>query len=160
MLLKYVNEDYDDTVYALDANESDKNHWPSNKDNLGLDFPNLPYYIDDQIKSSQSGTILRYLGRKYKMAGTNEQETTTIEMLIDTATDLKTIIGFPAYTSADDEVINLSTSNLNICHMPIATHRLGRRIANFNLFIVKQSFGQSQEVGLFFSVFVTHSELL
>ena len=94
------------------------------------------------------------------MAGTNEQETITIEMLIDTATDLKTIIGFPAYTSADDEVINLSTSNLNICHMPIATHRLGRRIANFNLFIVKQSFGQSQEVGLFFSVFVTHSELL
>ena len=111
MLLKYVNEDYDDTVYALDANESDKNHWPSNKDHLGLDFPNLPYYIDDQIKSSQSGTILRYLGRKYKMAGANEQETTTIEMLIDTATDLKTIIGFPAYTSADNEVINLITSN-------------------------------------------------
>ena len=113
MLLKYVNEDYDDTVYALDANESDKNHWPSNKDHLGLDFPNLPYYIDDQIKSSQSGTILRYLGRKYKMAGANEQETTTIEMLIDTATDLKTIIGFPAYTSADDEVIDLSKSNFN-----------------------------------------------
>ena len=113
MLLKYVNEDYDDTVYALDANESDKNHWPSNKDHLGLDFPNLPYYIDDQIKSSQSGTILRYLGRKYKMAGANEQETTTIEMLIDTATDLKTIIGFPAYTSADDEVVNFSTSNLS-----------------------------------------------
>jgi len=103
MLLKYVNEDYEDTVYALDANESDKNHWPSKKDHLGLDFPNLPYYIDNEIKSSQSGTILRYLGRKYKLAGANEQETTTIEMLIDTATDLKVTIGFPAYTSANDE---------------------------------------------------------
>ena len=137
MLLKYVNEDYDDTVYALDANESDKNHWPSNKDHLGLDFPNLPYYIDDQIKSSQSGTILRYLGRKYKMAGANEQETTTIEMLIDTATDLKTIIGFPAYTSADDEVIDLSKSNFNYLYplkfMSIAAHCLGRRIATFLL---------------------------
>ena len=82
------------------------------------------------------------------MAGANEEETTTIEMLIDTATDLKMIIGFPAYTSADDEVINFDKFmyikfELNpLRFMSIAAHRLGRRIANFDLFILKQSFVQ------------------
>ena len=44
--------------------------------------------------------------------------------------------------------------------MSIAAHRLSRRIANFDLFIVKQSNRlintQSQEVGLFFSDFGTY----
>merc|ERR1719427_1579530 len=35
------------------------------KYNIGLDFPNLPYVIDGDVKLTQSLAVIRYLGRKY-----------------------------------------------------------------------------------------------
>ncbi|KAG8178339.1 hypothetical protein JTE90_029293 [Oedothorax gibbosus] len=52
------------------------------KFNLGLDFPNLPYYIDSEssVKLTQSLAILRYLGRKYGLHGNTEQQIIRVEM--------------------------------------------------------------------------------
>ena len=46
------------------------------KFSLGLDFPNLPYYVDGDVKVTQSNAILRFIARKYdnKMLGTNMTE--------------------------------------------------------------------------------------
>lgn len=41
---------------------------------LNLDFPNLPYYIDDNVKLTQSTAILRYLARKHCLDGITEEE--------------------------------------------------------------------------------------
>ena len=41
---------------------------------LGLDFPNLPYLIDGNIKVTQSNAILRYLGRKFGLDGKTEAD--------------------------------------------------------------------------------------
>ena len=38
------------------------------KHNLGLDFPNLPYMLDGDVKLTQTLAIMRYLGRKFGLS--------------------------------------------------------------------------------------------
>jgi glutathione S-transferase len=40
---------------------------------LGLDFPNLPYYIDEDVKLSQSLSLMRYFARKYDLVATHKK---------------------------------------------------------------------------------------
>jgi len=68
-LLKYAGIDFNDKRYVF----SNEKEWQSDKTNLGLDFPNLPYYIDGDIKLTQSLAILRYLGRKHRLVATDDQ---------------------------------------------------------------------------------------
>jgi len=103
MLLKYVDEPYEDTIFRFDAGEGSKYHWPSQKFNLGIPFPNLPFYFDGNVKLSQSGAILRHLGRKYKMYGANPNEASEIDMLIDTSYDLTVGLAMKAYSEPDFE---------------------------------------------------------
>ena len=47
MLLEYVGVEYNNLMYVTGpAPDYDKSGWFSIKYNLGLDFPNLPYWID------------------------------------------------------------------------------------------------------------------
>ncbi|CAG2177142.1 unnamed protein product [Oppiella nova] len=68
-LLKYAGIDFNDKRYVF----SNEKEWQSVKSTLGLDFPNLPYYIDGDIKLTQSLAILRYLGRKHRLVATDDQ---------------------------------------------------------------------------------------
>ena len=62
MLLTYLDIEYEDIVYD---NTTRQTTWMKEiKPNLGLDFPNLPYYIDGDLKLTQSLAIIRYLGKK------------------------------------------------------------------------------------------------
>ena len=53
-----------------------------------MSFPNLPWYIDEKVKLTQSNAILRYIRRKYNLYGKNDEEASEIDMLIDTALDM------------------------------------------------------------------------
>lgn len=68
-LLIYKGVEFEDKVYKLgpapDFNFTD---WLKEKFTLGLAFPNLPYFIDEDVRITQSLAILRYLGRKYDLA--------------------------------------------------------------------------------------------
>lgn len=44
-------------------------------------FNQLPYYIDKEVKLSQSMTIIRYLSKKYHLDGHNELERTRIDLI-------------------------------------------------------------------------------
>ncbi|KAH7644654.1 glutathione S-transferase [Dermatophagoides farinae] len=79
LMLAYAGVDYVDKRYNIGPN-FDRSEWLNEKFNLGLDFPNLPYYMDGDVKITQSMAILRYLARKYNMDGTNEQERLRISM--------------------------------------------------------------------------------
>jgi glutathione S-transferase len=61
--------------------EIDKSDWLKVKFQLGLDFPNLPYYIDGDLKITESNAIKRHLGRKNGLTGRNEEEKAHADML-------------------------------------------------------------------------------
>ncbi|KAJ6641348.1 Glutathione S-transferase Mu 1, partial [Pseudolycoriella hygida] len=58
-LLQYLEIDYNEKVY----NVNEINEWFDEKFKLGLDFPNLPYYIDGDVKLSESKVIAKYIVR-------------------------------------------------------------------------------------------------
>merc|ERR1712154_333494 len=69
----------------------ERNEWVAAKgaNEWGLDFPNLPYYSDGEVKLTQSDAILRHLGRKNGLYGCSDADTAMVDMLIDTAKDIK-----------------------------------------------------------------------
>ena len=86
MLLTYLDIEYEDIVYD---NTTRQTTWMKEiKPNLGLDFPNLPYYIDGDLKLTQSLAIIRYLGKKNGMYGTTAEESAKIDMLMEFGLDL------------------------------------------------------------------------
>ncbi|CAG0894172.1 unnamed protein product [Darwinula stevensoni] len=75
-LLTYTGVEWEDKVYeASPPDGPGRQAWENDKtDGLGLDFPNLPYYIDGDVKLSQSLSIIRHLGRKHGLYGQTEEE--------------------------------------------------------------------------------------
>jgi len=114
MMLKYNNETHEDTVYDFHAKEGTKTHWPSQKFKMGLPFPNIPFYIDGNIKLSQSGAILRHLGKKYKMYGANDNEASIIDMLLDLSADLRLGLAKQAYSQPDFEKMRKEMIEKNV----------------------------------------------
>ena len=84
--MAYAEEDYENVTYTFDQMDD---WFGKDKKNLGLDFPNLPYYIDGELKLTQSMAIVRHLGRKHDLYGKSINESSTIDMLIDQASDIK-----------------------------------------------------------------------
>jgi len=104
MALAYNRVDYEAINYkVVNSIEGEKLDWPSNKFNLGLPLPNLPYYIDGDVKLTQGGAILRYLGRKFNQYGANDFEASQVDMLIDTSMDLRYGLAMASYVTPDVE---------------------------------------------------------
>ena len=86
MLLTYLEIEYEDIVYDNTTRETT---WMKEiKPNLGLEFPNLPYYMEGDFKITQSLAILRYLGKKHGMYGKTDEEYAKIDMLMEYGLDL------------------------------------------------------------------------
>merc|ERR1711935_236450 len=103
MVLKFNNEAYEDTAYDLRTPDDWHKIAKSKLGSEGLPFPNLPYYIDGDIKLSQSSTVLKHVGRKYNMYGTNDTEAAQIDMLIDVSMDMRYGLAMAAYAQPDFE---------------------------------------------------------
>jgi len=87
LLLHYAGVSFEDKKYEL----TDPNEWLA-KDKVRLqetmDFPNMPYYVDEDVQLSQTHVILPYLGRKHGLDGKNEMEKIRIDLAIEQARDL------------------------------------------------------------------------
>ena len=82
LLLEYTNTPYEDVRYPQgEAPEYDKSEWLSVKFKLGLDFPNLPYYIDGDFKLTESDAITRYIADKNGMVGKSAEERGFVSMI-------------------------------------------------------------------------------
>lgn len=81
LLLKHAGVKYNEVLYDEGKFMDSENSWFKVKPTLGLDFPNLPYLLDGDMKLTQSVAILRYLGRKYNMAPESEAERVKIDVL-------------------------------------------------------------------------------
>ncbi|ODN02071.1 Glutathione S-transferase Mu 1 [Orchesella cincta] len=77
LLLAYLEVDYEERLYELPTTVREKNStssqcasssavladWCQEKFSLGLPFPNLPYWIEGQIKLSETKAILKHISR-------------------------------------------------------------------------------------------------
>merc|ERR1712241_1148406 len=104
MLLEYSGAEYKDIRYKCGpAPGFDLSEWTSVKPNLGLDFPNLPYLIDGNIKITQSNAVLRYLGRKFGLDGKTEEDKVRVDMMCDNAMDFRNgFVGLSYNPNFDD----------------------------------------------------------
>nr|AAB21173.1 glutathione S-transferase, GST [Schistosoma mansoni, Peptide, 218 aa] [Schistosoma mansoni] len=93
LLLEYLGERYEERLY--DRNDGDV--WRNEKFKLGLDFPNLPYYIDGDVKLTQSMAILRYIADKHNMLGGCPKERAEISMLEGAILDIRYGVSRIAY---------------------------------------------------------------
>lgn len=76
MMLEYSEEDYENKLYHIEKSSE----WFDNKFKLGLDFPNLPYMIDGDIKITESQAIVRYVARKCGLVPTDPKSLAECEM--------------------------------------------------------------------------------
>ncbi|CAI9740327.1 glutathione S-transferase Mu 3-like [Octopus vulgaris] len=90
LLLRYVSEDYTEKLFEQgDGPEFSRECWYSVKHDFGLDFPNLPYYIDGDNKISQSNAILRYIARKHNLLGESEKDKILVDVMENQAMDFR-----------------------------------------------------------------------
>ncbi|KAH7956274.1 hypothetical protein HPB52_007780 [Rhipicephalus sanguineus] len=96
-LLIYKGVEFEDKRYPHGPPpEYSREAWLREKFTLGFPFPNIPYYVDDDVKITQSVAILRYLGRKHDLAGRDDQETTELDVLEQQARDMFLAIPYQA----------------------------------------------------------------
>lgn len=78
-MLAYAGVKYDSVIYERDGMDSPQ--WTKDKQSLGLDFPNLPYLLDGDIKLTESRAIYRYLGKKFNLHPSTDAEENACLML-------------------------------------------------------------------------------
>lgn len=88
-LLAQAGVTYEDKRYGFGSGpEPSHKEWLDEKYKLDLDFPNVPYLIDGDVRITQSMAILRYLGRKHGLAPKDEDTRQRVEVLELTAFDV------------------------------------------------------------------------
>ncbi|CAH8437025.1 unnamed protein product [Heterobilharzia americana] len=106
LLLEYLGDEYEERLYGRDEGDE----WQKDKFSLGLDFPNLPYFIDGDVKITQSMAILRYVSDKHNMLGNCPKERAQISMLEGAILDIRYGVSRIAYNK---EYENLKVDFLN-----------------------------------------------
>ena len=90
LLLEFTRTEFEDRKLTMEgAPTYSKACWTDIKDKLDLDFPNLPYFIDGDVKITQSNAILRYIARKHRLCGESVEEKARVDMMADCAMDLR-----------------------------------------------------------------------
>ena len=105
LLLGYTKTEFEDKTYDVgDAPTYDRSSWTNVKFTLGLDFPNLPYLIDGEIKLTQSNAILRYIARKHNMDGNTIHEKCRIDMMENELMDFRIAFSTLCYFTKPEEL--------------------------------------------------------
>ena len=106
-MLNYLNVDFHDELFEQgDGPEFCRKVWLDKKDTLGLDFPNLPYYIDGPTKLTESGAIMKFIAAKYdaKLLGVGAHEQGHVEMLFGVIIDMKNDVTMKCYTTDNNQL--------------------------------------------------------
>ncbi|CAN7985842.1 unnamed protein product [Ixodes hexagonus] len=100
-LLHYAGIPHTEKTYPFGARgqENRRSEWLADKPRLGLDFPNLPYLVDGELKLTQSLAILRYLARRSGLFPAKEREQTLADV-------------------AEQQLNDLMWENVRLCYNP------------------------------------------
>ena len=94
-LLWNLDIDFEDQLYEMgEGPEFSREEWLSVKETLGLELPNLPYFIDGEVKLTQTFAIAKYIANKYhkEYLGTTEAEKLAVWVMEGFYMDIKSII--------------------------------------------------------------------
>jgi len=102
-LLEYVGAKYEEKQYTIENH----NEWfLEDKVSLGLQFSNLPYYIDGDLKLTGSTAIMKHISRKHNFPDSlTESEQCLLDMVENTVYDFLWVgfIGLCYYCKGDFE---------------------------------------------------------
>ncbi|KAF8766817.1 glutathione S-transferase Mu 1-like [Argiope bruennichi] len=121
-LLHYKGVDFVDKRYTFD----DRAAWEKDKTSLKLDFPNLPYYLDGNIRLTQSNTILRYLAKKHELDGKTEEEYLRVSLAEQQISDLRASLIQLSYND-NFEKLKPDFVNQVPSHLKLVANFLGNR---------------------------------
>lgn len=105
-ILSHAKVDFENVDYELtDAPDFNAEQWTSVKYTLGLDFPNLPYFVDGDLKLTESQAIMRYIVNKWapELAGKTIEDKARVDMVIGVISDIKSQTSGHCYGSGDKE---------------------------------------------------------
>eukprot|EP00347_Sterkiella_histriomuscorum_P010535 403375911 len=108
-IFEYLKVPYNDVQYEQgEGPEFNVECWTSVKHTLGLDFPNLPYLIDGDVKITESQAILRYVLNKYgqKLLGKSPEDQAKADQLYFILTDIKQFGTGHCYSTGDRELVS------------------------------------------------------
>ena len=103
-LLEYSEHPYEDVMYEQgDAPNFSIESWSSVKNTLGLDFPTVPYLIDDNVNFTDPYAIMVYIAHAYapELLGKDPEESGQIDMIYSQMKEIKSAITGPCYTQTD-----------------------------------------------------------
>jgi len=100
LLLQYLGVDYEDKRYKYGSGPKPEEEWLAEKFTLGLDFPNVPYWIDDKIKLTESVAILKYVAktRGPETVPDNAEDQAVADMVQGVAGDVQNCLVAVAYS--------------------------------------------------------------
>jgi glutathione S-transferase len=98
LLLKYTGTEFEDVTYVQGE------AWTSVKFTLGLDFPNLPYLLDGDLKMTESKAIIHYIARKNDLCGNTEAERVAVEMVEGVVEGMRSRFTGMCYNAKFDDV--------------------------------------------------------
>jgi len=130
LMLEYLGMDYDKKVF----NNLEKETWFQVKFTMGIEFPNLPYIIDGDVKMSESMAIMKYIARKGNMMPDNEEEIINMEVAEGAIEDFRMSFHPMCYNE------NFDTLKVEFLKM------LPDKLANFNQVLGKRDFLAGKKV--------------
>eukprot|EP01083_Nonionella_stella_P097038 272780_1 len=105
-ILEYTGFPYKDHIYTQgDAPDFDRSVWLSEKkkNDWGLDFPNLPYMVDGDLRITQSNAILNYVAEKAKIGSTDVKVRARAACFLEQVVDWRSATCKMAYGTGDLE---------------------------------------------------------
>lgn len=119
LLLEQAGVQYEEKLYKCGPPpEFNRSEWLDEKFNLGLDFPNLPYYKDGDFELTQSHVILRYLAKKHNLTGRTDNEQALVDkvatQVYDYHMEYARVVYNPDYLKLRDDYIKGMPAKLKL----------------------------------------------
>ncbi|KAM7538882.1 hypothetical protein Aperf_G00000056583 [Anoplocephala perfoliata] len=98
LLLHYLGVEFEEKIYKSGpAQDFDRSMWLSEKFNLGLRYPNLPFYIDGDLKLTQSLAILEYIADEHGMVPNCKKQRATLHMIHNAVSEARLFFMMAGY---------------------------------------------------------------
>ena len=111
-ILEYLKVPFNNVMYEQgEGPEFSREEWYSVKHTLGFDFPNIPYFIDGDLKLTESSAIIRYIVNKWgpHLNGKTLEDQARIDEIYGIMSDIKQFASSNCYSTGDKQLINKNT---------------------------------------------------